>query len=273
MAKLGDARTSRFLISAPEVRVGPLDQANKLKQEHSIGLLNSATVSFAVESVDLEGGLPRVLYDTAVTSQPGSVAVEMREYSRRNLQMLLGYTPSATASMDVKSNVAADATAGAVTIDVTASDGANFSAGQLVGIYQDGPTNTANISYCKIESIATDTLTFIAETPLLFDYAIGDHLFNAQPLALGAIDQTNYFTLQVLGTRRDGTPSGFLFWKCALSAGLEMAYSADDFGTNPGEFKVLNPSAAEYGTGGPLEHVAELIADFPLGIYLGGGDV
>lgn len=273
MAKIGDARTSRFMISTPEVRVGPLSLANKLTQTHSIGLLNSATVSFSVESVDLEGGLPRVLYDTAITSQPGTVAVEMREYSRRNLQMLLGYTPDVAAAADNVSSLASGALAAATEITVQSGDGDNFEIGEVIGIYQAGPTNIANICYCLIASKATDTLTLDANTPLLFDYSADDPVFSAQPLAIGAISQTNYFSMQVLGTRRDGTPTGFMFWKCALSAGLEMAFSADDFGTNPGEFKILQPSAAEYGAGGPLEHVADLIADFPLGMYLGGGDV
>ena len=115
MPKFGDAQTSRFVITAAEFRIGPLTSANKLLPTNSVGLLTSATVTFNVESVDLEGGLPRVLFDTAVTSQVGTIAAEMREYSARNVSLLLGYTPQAYTS-DRLTTLDADVAAGGTSI-------------------------------------------------------------------------------------------------------------------------------------------------------------
>jgi len=272
MAKIGDALTPRFMISPAEVRISTLANANKLTSAHSIGLLTSATVNFAVESVDLEGGLPRVLHDTAITAQPGTVSAEMREYSRRNIELLMGYTPTATVT-EIRTTLTANATAAATTL--TVADETGFVAGDLIGIYPATAQNVADISYCLVLSTAANTLNLETDTPILHDYDGTTNnaiIFRVTPVAVGNVTQTNYFSMQVLGLRRDGTPMGFQFWKCALSSGLEMAYSADDFGTTPGEFKVLQPTAAEYGTGGDLEHVAALIANYPLGMYMGGGD-
>lgn len=272
MAKLGDARTSKFQISPAEVRISSLSNANKLTSTHSIGLLNSATVAFNVESVDLEGGLPRVLYDTAITAQPGTVSVEMREYSRRNIELLLGYTPSAVVT-ELATTLTADATLGAVAL--TVADETGFAQGDLIGIYPSTPQDVADISYCLVTSTAANTLNLSSDTPTLFAYdgtTNKANIFRVSPVAVGNVTSTNYFSMQVMGLNRVGQPIGFQFWKCALSSGLEMAYSSEDFGTTPGEFKILQPAAAEYGTGGDLEHVAALIANYPLGMYMGGGD-
>lgn len=275
MPKLGDAQTSRFVITPAEFRIGPMSEANQLLPSNSVGLLASATVTFNVESVDLEGGLPKVLYDTAVTSQPGTIAAEMREYSARNISLLLGYTPQ-TYKADRKANLASDAIAGATTIDVGVGEGAQYIPGDLIGIYPAEPQDVANISYCLVASVLVDAITLDADTPTLFAYdgtTSPAKVFAADPIPVGAVTSTNYFASQVLGTRRDGQPMGFIFWKCAISSGLEMAFSSDDFGTTPGEFKILQPSASDFGTGGPLEHVAALIANNPLGMYVGGGDL
>ena len=88
--KLGSPRTTKFSIGTAELRIGPLLEAMKLKQENSIGLIDNATVEVSQESVDLTGGFPKVLVDTAVVSQESSITATLREYSRRNLQVMLG---------------------------------------------------------------------------------------------------------------------------------------------------------------------------------------
>lgn len=274
MAQIGDASTSRFFISQAEVRIGPLTSAMALTQAHSVGLLNSATVTFNIESVDLEAGLPRKLFDTQVISQLGSVSMEMREYSRRNMQMLLGYSPDAYVSR-VETTLAAPVTkATGTSIVVQAGDGADFAEGDLVGIYPASAVNQANLTYAEVTGVATDTLSLGPYTlPLLFDYAANDKVFKATPVAIGANSTTQYFSVQVLGSDRRGLPVGFIFWKCAMSSGLEVGFNSDDFNSNSGELKILSPSAADLAVGGDLHTVAAQVAKYPLGMSLFGGDV
>lgn len=274
MSQIGDASTSRFFISQAEVRIGPLTSAMALTPVHSIGLLNSATVSFNIESVDLEAGLPRKLFDTQVISQLGTVAMEMREYSRRNMQMLLGYTPEAYVAR-VETTLAAPVNkVSGTTITVATGTGASFTAGDLVGIYPASAVNQAELTYAEVTLVAGDVLTLGPYTlPLLFNYLTGDKVFKATPVAIGANATTQYFSVQVLGADRRGLPVGFIFWKCAMSSGLEVGFNSDDFNTNSGELKILSPSAADLAVGGDLNTVAAQVAKYPLGMSLFGGDV
>jgi hypothetical protein len=272
MPLIGDARTSQFFISAPEVRLGPMTSAMALKPEHSIGLLNSATVSFNVESVDLLGGVPRRIYDTQIISQLGTVSMDMREYSRRNMQFLLGYTPEAY-SARVETTLAAAITA-ASDNDCTVASATGLSVDDLICVYPASTVDQANVTYTTIGAIAGAVLTCGPRAlPFLFDYDIGDKVVSAQPVAIGAASNTQYFTAQVVGVDRRGNPIGFVFWKCALSSGLEVGFNADDFNTNSGEIKILSPSAADIATGGDLYDVRAEVARFPQGMAVFGGDI
>lgn len=276
MALIGDSQTSKFFISMAEVRLGPMAKAMRLLPEHSIGLLNSATVSFAAESVDLEAGLPRKIYDTQIVSQLGTVAMEMREYSRRNMQFLLSYAPDAYTAQVATTVATAPVAANATSVEVTSSAG--LSVGDIILLYPANAVNQGNVSYAKITNIASNVLTIVTntetgETGLPFGYGIGDNVVAAQPIPIGANATTQYFTCQVLGTDRQGMPIGFTLWKCALSSGLEVGFNADDFNTNPGELKILTPSAADIGSGGALEGVADLVTSYPQGMATFGGDI
>ena len=271
MSQIGDARTDRFFISPAEVRIGALSKAFRLLPDDSIGLLNSATVTFNIESVDLEAGLPRRLYDTQIVSQLGSVAMEMREYSRRNMQMLLGYAPD-----DYVAKTEATLSAPAVqdtdnSITLQAGEGSKFAQGNIIAICSADLTKQAQVTYAEVTSVTVDTLS-LSQT-VMFNYATNDKVFNAEPIPIGANTTTQYFTAQVLGTARDNNPVGFIFWKCALSSGLEVGFQGDDFNTNSGELKILAPSAADLAVGGPLNHVAAQIANHPNGMALYGGDL
>lgn len=258
-----------------EVRIGPMTSALALKPENSIGLLNSATVAFNIESVDLEAGLPRKLYDTQIISQLGTVSMEMREYTKRNMEMLLGYAPKAYVSR-VESTLAAAVDSGTdSTCQVQPGDGAQFAQGDIVTLYPADIVNQGLVTYAEVTAPpSTDTLTLgPASLPFLHDYAIGDKIFNAEPIPIGANTTTQYFTAQVLGNDRKGNPVGFIFWKCALSSGLEVGFNADDFNTNTGELKILSPSAGDLATGGDLEHVKTQVESYPVGMAVFGGDI
>lgn len=274
MALIGDSQTSKFFISMAEVRLGPMEKAMRLLPTHSIGLLNSATVSFAAESVDLEAGLPRKIYDTQIISQLGTVAMEMREYSRRNMQFLLSYAPEEYTDQVI------DTLTGVVAADLPStvlavSDGNNFTIGDVVLIYPSDITMQGNVSYARVTDVTINDVTVVTNTlemGLPFGYAAGDYVVKSQPIPIGANSTTQYFTAQVLGTDRQGVPIGFTLWKCALASGLEVGFNADDFNTNAGELKILTPSAADISSGGSLEGVADLVTAFPQGMATFGGD-
>jgi hypothetical protein len=86
---IGGAKTGKFLISQPEIRVGPLSRAGRLTTLDSVGLLETATFNFSNETTKLQAGLPKTTYDTTVTGQSGSVTAQAYEYTANNLRLLL----------------------------------------------------------------------------------------------------------------------------------------------------------------------------------------
>jgi len=126
--------------------------------------------------------------------------------------------------------------------------------------------------------VATDTITLDADTPLLHNYsgaaAPGTvKVFQAHPVALGAIVQTNYFSIDAIEAERaTGRPLMWKFWKAALASGMTAASNADDFASTELQVKALTPSAAEFGAGGELEHLSSIIPANPMGVYIPGGD-
>lgn len=279
MAQIGDSQTSRFFISQAEVRLYPMNQAMKGLPTHSIGLLNSATVNFSTESVDLKAGLPRKIYDTQIVEQLGTISMDMREYSRRNMQFLLGYSPEDYVAQ-TSSTLAIDADSGTGSVTVAVGDGAKFTkrngsvAGSLVCIYPADPVRQGEMTYAEVTNIVGDVLTLgPVSNCLLFDYKAGDLIFDVEPLAIGANSSTSYFGAQVLGISRTGQPVGFTFWRVASSSGLGIGFQADDFNTNPGELKILSPSSADLAVGGDLYDVRTLVASYPQGMAQFGGDV
>ena len=275
MANLGAPQTTKFQIGTAEVRIGPLSLANKLTQAHSIGLIDNVTIEISQDSVDLEGGFPRAPVDTAIIRRNGTVTATMREYSRRNIKIMMGEGVTAGAEpSDVKSLLVTNASSGATSFDVTAATGANFTAGDIIVIYPDG--DPASISVCEIDSIATDTITLDTNTPTLHNYdgtADTIHVYVAQQVGIGAIQTTNYFSAQILQVeRKTGRPVGFNIWKSTIASGMTLASNAEDFASNDLAIKMLDPAASDYGAGGDLLHLAALIPSHPQGMMFYGAD-
>lgn len=266
---VGAPVTNKFQIGTAELRVGPMTSAMKLLQTHSVGLVDSVSVTIGQESVDLEGGFPKQLMDSAVVRQTAEVSAVLREYSRRNLKVAIGDGVT-TAVADVSTLVATAASTAATSVAVTTGTGANFTAGDLIVSYKANTPETVQV--LRVASIATDTLTLDSDTALLFDLAVGDPIFIAKQVAIGAVSQTNYMAAMVVQKENStGRPIVWNFWKASISGNLEYATNADDFASTTLTLKCLQPSAAEYGVGEDLAHLADIIPSHPVGFLALGG--
>lgn len=274
MSQFGLPKTKKFQIGTSEVRVGPLSRANKLTSADSIGLLDGVTVEISQSTVDLMGGFPKVLVDTAVTEQAGSATANMREYSRKNFNLLLGNGVGATEPVDVQTALVSTVASGAITFDVTPGSGANISPADLVVIYPEGQPE--KLSMCRVASVATDTVTLDASTPTLFAYdgvAAPIKVYVAHQVGIGGVATTAYMAVEILQQERSsGRPIGFKFWKAAISSGMSMQQGSTDFASTDLQLKFLIPASTEYGVGGELEHLKDIIPSNPMGIYFGGAD-
>lgn len=277
MSNLGSAQTSKFSIGTAELRIGPLASAGQLTQAHSVGLIDNATVEISQNSVDLLGGFPQKIVDTAITSQEASLTATLREYSRRNIDLMLG-NPVANYLVEAATDVVtldAGQTAG-TTVNLPTGQGTNWTAGDTFVLFS--VTDPGLVNFCRVESVSVDALTLDAGTPTTFSAAIGDILYRAQENAVGAISEANYFSVMLVSTQRGvlnsvgGRPAVFNFWKAAISAGMTLGSNAEDFASTEFALKILEPSAGDYGAGGSLNHLANIIPTNPYGLYAGGAD-
>ena len=268
MAKLGSPITNEFSIGVAEVRVGPLTSAGQLTQSHSIGIVDDVTVSFSATSVDLKTGFPQVIAATAVTEQAGSLKVTAREFSRRNLDLILGNAVSATA-VSVATTVNASYTADAATMVLASATG--LAAGDIITIYPAGQPE--NVSIARIESIATNTITFTPGTEPQISYSTGAKVFKSHGVAAGNVTSTNYFSVSVVQQKvSTGAPVVWNFWKAANSGSMEQGMSVSDFASLSMEFKILQPTATDTGLNGDLHHMESIIASYPYAGKFGGSD-
>jgi hypothetical protein len=97
---LGNAVTNHFLIGTFELRVGPLSQAGKLTSAQSVGLVEAFNLNSQINTTTLSASYPRRVVDSAVTSSLSSFGITLREYSARNLRMLMGEGVSAYTDSD-----------------------------------------------------------------------------------------------------------------------------------------------------------------------------
>jgi hypothetical protein len=269
--------TNKFHIGSAELRIGPLNLANKLTQAHSVGLLQSATVNFAQESVDLEAGLPKTLIDTVIVSNNVTVSAQAYEYSRKNIKAMLNAGTEATplseyfgtaASVVVKTGTGTSS----IDTDLLLTD---VTVGDLLVIYKAAAPEQMSIVQVTAKAAFQTTKASITidntKTPLLFDTAIGDVIYKANQIGLGTSAITNYFAAEIIGVEHStGRPIGFKFWKATLSGGMEYGFSNDNFAVTPMTLKILQPPAVDFTGTGPLVHLAGIIPQHPYGMYFGG---
>lgn len=279
MAKLGSAMTNEFSIGTAEVRVGPLTEAGRLAQARSIGLVDNATISFTTASVDLKGGFPQQIVDTAVTEQTGTISVTAREFSRRNLDIMLGNAVSATAVTDVATKLVDTANVAAAAVSITVLDATGFAIDDVIVIYPDGRPEDVTVSQISAVDTGTDTITLKTGMGTVVAYnalteATRDfHVFKAHGIAAGNVTRTNYFSVMLLQQKNSsGRPSVWSVWKAANSGSMEQGTSATDYGSLTMDMKILQPTASDVGVGGDLNNVASLISMFPSAARFAGAD-
>ena len=273
--KLGSPVTTKFSIGTAELRIGMLTEAMKLTQANSVGLIDNATVEVTQESVDLLGGFPKVLVDTAVVEQSSSITATLREYSRRNIKLMLAEGVIAVASEPTDLQTVTDTgtiTAGSTALTVALGTG--FNSGDIAVIYGALDSTLAEVSVCRVDSSDATSITLDTDTPTLHDYAVGSIVYLANHVAIGAITQTQYFSSTLYQVERStGRPIGFNFWKGSIGAGMTFSTNAEDFASTELNIKLLQPAASEFATApDPLYHLRDIIVDNPTGLYFGGGD-
>lgn len=265
MASLGAAKTGKFAIGTAELRVGPLSLAGKLNRKHGVGLIDSATLNVEQTSVDLKGGFPQVIMDTQVVDQSAQITATLREFSRRNLGILLGqgliYADSNDGMDDAKTTLSGALSIGATSIGLTAAAG--FAAGDWVSVY-----NATDAAESIIVKLGGTTGAIAEGFEPSIAMASGSVVSRLAPIAVGNVSQVQYFSAQLVTIdRQSGRPKISNFWKLAIGSGMSLANNATDFASTEMVLKVLQPSLADYEQiGSPLYHLRNVIGAYPMGM-------
>jgi len=267
MASLGAAKTGKFAIGSAELRVGHLTLAGKLIRKHGVGLIDSATLNVEQTSVDLKGGFPQVIMDTQVTDQSAQITATLREFSRRNLGIMLGqgliYDDSNDDMNDAKTTLAAGGVS-ANTASIPLTSAVGFSNGDWISIYN--ANDAAESVITKLKSDATNALD--AEFLTTINFPAGSIVSRLAPISVGNVSQVQYFSAQLITIdRQSGRPKISNFWKLAIGSGMSLANNATDFASTEMVLKVLQPSLADYEqAGSPLYHLRNIIGAYPMGM-------
>lgn len=281
MANIGAAKSRKFAIGTSELRIGPLSSAGKLTQDYTVGLVDSVVLSVEQTVVDLKGGFPQTIMDSAVSEQSAQITATCREFSRRNLGIMLNQGlayVSDNDTNDAKTTLSADAAASASTITLTATTG--FTAGLAITTAWGGWIsiyNPASLGSCiitRITSVDTQSkvATLDAAFPLPEAFPSGSVVAKLAPVIVGNVTSVPYFSAQLVSLdRASGRPRIWNLWKVANGSGLSLSQGVTDFGTTEMVLKVLQPSIVDYSTvTSPLYHIRNLIEKYPMGI---GGEV
>jgi hypothetical protein len=280
MAKLGTPVTPFFAYGAFEVRLGPLYLAGRLSQANSIGLCDDMSTDIAVNTTDLKGGAPQVIYDTAITGTEGTVTVTTREQSRYNLGLQAG-NGALAAAVDFISTLKSASGAGG-DLDLTATGfvvnlvaAKQILAGDILTIWKAGYPES--VSVVKVTAAAgnagADQTITIGTTSVPGGLANSNNLsvvYSAAdiaaglikvakqaPVQLGNVDAVHYFSAAIIQVDRPTQrPRPINIWKCTIGSGFKVSGGGTEFGSNQLILKVLPPTIAEVASGGVLEHIA-----------------
>lgn len=275
---LGQAKTNRFQIGTAELRVGPLTSAGRLTQEHSVGLIDQAAISHTREAAQLMGGFPKKLVDETPISESCTITATLREYSRKNMGILLGQGTLAAAT-DVNSDATGVMTGTAAAPVLPLTSAAGFAVDDIVTYYIVGSPEFVAVGV--VASISTNNVTVSEMDSALFTkmnalVTAGATLrtFKAATIKVGNMSQTEYFSASLVQKDlKTGRPIVFNFWKVSNQGGMEYGTNADDYASTEMTLSVLEPSAADYDTGGDLDHLADIIPTCPMYMVVNSADV
>jgi hypothetical protein len=271
---LGPPKTNKYKIGTFELRIGPLNKAGKLTSAHSVGVVTNVTINSSVQSVDLHAGFPQKVVDTAITQITSGLTATLQEYSKRNINVLLAnnLTDYETSGGDVNGTIDTTSAiaAGATSLTTNPFTG-TLSTGDIVVIYDTANSN--NVSICRVASYSSNALVLDADTPIVtitgaantFSAGSSVAFYKAATIAGGAASAPVYFSVQLISLDRGtGRPVGYNIWKAAIASGLSASSGVTEFASTNMELKFLEPAAADYGPGGPLAHLAEIISSNPV---------
>lgn len=245
MAELGTAKTTNFMLSTAEVRIGTQANMWDLSNDDSIGLVKNFTLGADVTFTDLGQGVQnKPVYSTA-TGVVVSASMEVYEYTASNLALGLGLASGGTYT-----NVATTADALVTGDDIVVTISIVSETGINVGDYVLIDTDKGVIAR-TVASTAVGTMDVDQAIPAGVSIASGAAVTKVSNLDVG--NPTNeYYSMKAVGKLADGTDVVVLLPKVRILRGFNLSFGTQDYGNMPFETGIYNlvnsdPNFAEFG--------------------------
>jgi len=227
---LGTAKTTNFMLSTAEVRIGAVGELFNLTSDDSIGLVKNVAITGEMETTDLGQGIQNRSVFSVITSATLNVATEVYEYTAKNLAYGLGLSAGAlTANVETDTTAAVTGDGSVVVIPVTSETG--FAADDYILV-----ATNKGIMANRVASTAAAELTVTHAVPTGVVLASGASVVRATALDLG--DPADiYYSCAVIGKLADGGDVVFYFPKVKIVRGFNVQFGTSDYGNMPFEIQ------------------------------------
>lgn len=231
----GEAKTNKFMLSTATVMIGAREKLHELGMADSVGLVKNFTFESTPEFTELTQGVTNDVVFALKTSNPVRCTFEMYEYTEANLKIALGLAGATlapiTGSPYTLTDPSTSLTDTTLTIDTPASPQTIEVGDSVALISPDGNVTLAKVTAAP--AAGNMTIAGAWET----DFVAGTLVRKVNVLDLGSNDTSIVeYAVKAIGKLADGTIATFLFSRCRVTSGLQMAFSTDNFGNIPFEF-------------------------------------
>lgn len=241
MKDLGTAKTTDFMLSTAEVRIGEVGELFNLTRDNSIGLVKNVAITGEMETTDLGQGVQNRTVFSVITSATLNVATEVYEYTPQNLAYGLGLA-SGTVATRVSTTTTAAVTGDDVVVTIPVTDETGIAAGEYIIVSTD-----KGIMANRVASVAAGEVTVTHPVPTGTEIASGASVVRASTLDLGNPEDI-YYSCAIVGKLANGTDVVFYFPKVKIVRGFNVQFGTSDYGNMPFEIQPysLVTSDADY---------------------------
>jgi len=253
----GDAKSTNFMLGTATVMLGTPEELYALNPvAHSLGLVKNFNIDASKTTTDLQGGRTNEIIMTLTTGAETRCTFEMYEYTEKNIAYALGLEGSGLVAVSgdaFVSSSSATFSAGSIEISVADGLGQDLSAGDTVSLRNSDDENIIIGTVTAVSGIATGTASggtasitiAVPDTTLATALPVGTEVSQVTSLDVGSTDVDRDYSAKITGQLANGKWVTLLFPKIRISSGLSMAFSTDQFGNIPFEFKPLKPSLVD----------------------------
>ena len=242
----GNAVTNKFMLATATVMLGlQADMKDLNPTTHSIGLVKNFTLTDAPVETELTQGVTNELVYSVRTANPVKAAMEVYEYTAKNLSYALGLTgATSVTTLTVSTTLGTNFTTGSPGTSILVADSTGIAANDYIMIMID---NTENFLLRKVVSVslASPNDTIVVDKQISVNLTAGITIKKVNALSIGSKTNPAYFSAKVSGVLPDGTPMTVEMPKVRITKGFNLAFITSGFGNLPFKMSLYSLVAAD----------------------------